>query len=89
MYGWAGRILRIDLTKGDIKHEDLDSRVVKDYVGGRGLGIYYMLREVEPTCDPLGSKNKLMAHLKAREKDRSMRRSILSDLTAVWTTWRP
>jgi aldehyde:ferredoxin oxidoreductase len=60
MYGWTGRILRIDLTKGDIKHEDLDSRVVKDYIGGRGLGIYYMLREVDPTCDPLGSKNKLM-----------------------------
>src|SRR5512138_3858839 len=29
-------------------------------LGGRGLGARIMLDEVEPTCEPLGSKNKLI-----------------------------
>ena len=31
MYGWAGRILRIDLTKGDIKLEELGLAYKKRY----------------------------------------------------------
>ena len=60
MYGWMGRIIRVDLTRGNISHEELDLRIAKDYIGGRGLGIYYMLKEVEPTCDPFGAGNKLI-----------------------------
>ena len=40
MKGWIGKILRVDLTAGEISEETLDPEVAKDYIGGRGLGIY-------------------------------------------------
>jgi aldehyde:ferredoxin oxidoreductase len=60
MYGWRGKILRIDLTTGDIKEEELDPKVARDYIGGRGLGIYYLNREADPGCAPLSPENMLI-----------------------------
>ena len=57
MYGWMGKILRVDLTRGELREEDLDPKVAKDYIGGRGLGIYYMNKEVDPRVDPLSPDN--------------------------------
>jgi aldehyde:ferredoxin oxidoreductase len=34
--------------------------VAKDYIGGRGIGIYYLSREVDPACDPLSPENVLV-----------------------------
>jgi aldehyde:ferredoxin oxidoreductase len=60
MYGWRGKILRVDLTTGGLKEENLDMKVAKDYIGGRGLGIYYLNKEVDPRCDPLSPDNMLV-----------------------------
>jgi len=60
MYGWRGKILRVDLTRGEVQEENLDPQTAKDYIGGRGFGIRYLLRELDPTCDPLGSENILV-----------------------------
>lgn len=57
MHGWTGKILRVDLNRGEIRTEQLDESVAKDYIGGRGLGIYYLSRELDPGCDPLGPEN--------------------------------
>ena len=57
MYGWNGKNLRVDLTSAKIEEEALDPKVAKDYIGGRGLGIYYLNRELDPDCDPLGAQN--------------------------------
>ena len=54
MNGWMGKILRVNLSNGEINEEKLDSKVVRDFVGGRGLAIYFMLKEVDPNCDALG-----------------------------------
>ena len=43
MYGWMGKILRVNLSNGEINEETLDPQVARDFVGGRGLAIYYML----------------------------------------------
>jgi aldehyde:ferredoxin oxidoreductase len=32
MYGWTNRILRVNLTTGDISHEKQDSKVARDYI---------------------------------------------------------
>jgi len=45
MYGWIGKVLRVDLTKGELKEESLDPKVAKYYIGGRVFGIYYLLKE--------------------------------------------
>jgi aldehyde:ferredoxin oxidoreductase len=60
MTGWMGKILRVNLSNGEINEETLDSQVARDFVGGRGLAIYYMLKEVDPNCDALGNENKLV-----------------------------
>lgn len=49
MYGWRGKVLRVDLTRGAVREESLDPRVAKDFIGGRGLGIHRLLAEVDPT----------------------------------------
>jgi aldehyde:ferredoxin oxidoreductase len=58
--GWAGTVLRIDLTRGTVKKEPLREDWARDYVGGRGLGARYLWEECDPTVDPLGPKNKLL-----------------------------
>ncbi len=60
MYGWRGKILRVDLTKGECQEESLDPRAARDYIGGRGLGIYYLNRETKPRCDPLSPENTMI-----------------------------
>ena len=60
MYGWRGKVLRIDLTRKKINEENLDPKTARDYIGGRGLGIYYLNREVNPKCDPLSPENLLI-----------------------------
>jgi aldehyde:ferredoxin oxidoreductase len=60
MYGWAGRILRVDLTRQTVVWEELSAATAKDWIGARGLGMYYLLAEVPPSCDPLGPENKLI-----------------------------
>ena len=60
MYGWRGKILRVDLTRGRVQEESLDPRIAKDFIGGRGLGIQRLLAEVDPRCNPLGPENVLI-----------------------------
>jgi len=60
MHGWCGNVLRVDLTGGQITAEKLDPGVAKAYVGGRGLGIYYLSKEVDPACDPISPANKVI-----------------------------
>jgi aldehyde:ferredoxin oxidoreductase len=60
MKGWRGKSLRVNLGNGEIREEALDPQVVKDYIGGRGLGMHYLLKEVDPSCDPLGEANLLI-----------------------------
>ena len=60
MYGWCGKILRVDLTHGMISVEELDQDLARDYLGGRGLGTKYLFDEVDPRVEPLSPDNKLM-----------------------------
>jgi len=60
MYGWHGKILRVNLTTRKITSEDVDPQVARDYVGGRGWAIRYLYDEVDPKVDPLSPENKLI-----------------------------
>ncbi|MEW5721688.1 MAG: aldehyde ferredoxin oxidoreductase family protein [Thermodesulfobacteriota bacterium] len=57
MPGWMGKVLRVDLGRGEIREEALDLKRVRDFIGGRGLGISYLLEELDPGCDPLSPDN--------------------------------
>jgi len=60
MYGFNNRVLRVNLTSNDIKVEELDEKVYRKHLGGRGLALYFLLRELKPQTDPLGPENKLI-----------------------------
>ncbi len=60
MYGWHGKILRINLTSGQITTEEVDKKFAKDYIGGRGWAIRYLADEVDPQVDPFLPENKLI-----------------------------
>jgi aldehyde:ferredoxin oxidoreductase len=60
MYGWRGKVLRVDLTKGELRDEELNAKVARDYIGGRGLGIYFLNRDLDPRGDPLSTENMLV-----------------------------
>jgi len=57
---WAGKILRVDLTKGTVTSEPLNTAWARDYVGSRGLGSKYLVEEVDAKVDPLSPANKLI-----------------------------
>jgi aldehyde:ferredoxin oxidoreductase len=48
LYGYTGKLLRVDLGKGLIKPETIERARLKDYVGGAALGIKYIYEEVPP-----------------------------------------
>jgi aldehyde:ferredoxin oxidoreductase len=60
MFGWMGKILFINLTTDEMKEENLDLPILKDNIGGRGLGIYYLNKFMDPKCDPLSPHNMLV-----------------------------
>jgi len=60
MNGWAGTILRVDLTRRQVRKEPLPDRLRREYLGGRGFAIRLLYDEVPPGADPLGPENKLI-----------------------------
>ena len=60
MFGWTGKILRIDLSSGKIKTEETDRDLARLYIGARGLGTRYFCNEVDPKVDVLSPENKLI-----------------------------
>lgn len=60
MKGWHGKLLRVNLTTGEITTEGIDPEIARDFLGGRGWGIRYMYDEVDPKVDPLSPENKLI-----------------------------
>ena len=58
--GYAGKILRVDLTGSKIRTEDLDEETVNKWVGGVGLGATYLYREVPPGVEWSDPQNRLI-----------------------------
>ena len=58
--GWQGKLLRVDLTAGTCKTEDLNETWARQYLGGRGLASKYFVEEVPADVDPLSAENKLI-----------------------------
>jgi aldehyde:ferredoxin oxidoreductase len=60
MNGYGGQILRVNLSNGQITKEPTSPEMAREFVGGRGFGLYFLLKEVPPKVDPLGPQNKLI-----------------------------
>lgn len=60
MEGWAGKILDVDLSTGEIQERPLDREMARLFLGGRGLGARLLWEEVGPEVDPLSPGNVLI-----------------------------
>ena len=57
---WAGKILRVNLTTGEVKSEPLKMEWARAYLGSRGLATKYLTSEIDPKVDPLSAENKII-----------------------------
>jgi len=60
LYGWNGKILRIDLTNNKSTIQIYDSNFALTYMGGRGFTTKILWDELAPGIDPLSPQNKLI-----------------------------
>lgn len=59
MYGWTGKILRVDLSTGSVTLED-SSKYVPDHIGGIGIATKLAWDELKPGAEPYDPENPLM-----------------------------
>ena len=55
--GYAGKILRVDLTKSQITTEEPPDSFYRRYMGGSALNMYYLLKEMVPRVDAFSPDN--------------------------------
>src|SRR4030066_393616 len=63
LYGYAGRVLRVDLTTGKTRVEQLNVDIAKKYIGGIGLGMKLWLDNSKQGIDPFSPENPLVLAL--------------------------
>ncbi len=59
MNGYFGKLLRVNLTTGEVRVDPVDTKTSMDFIGGRGLGTKLFNDEVGPHVEPLSEENKL------------------------------
>src|SRR4030043_401067 len=52
-------LLRVNLSSGKSKEEDIPQKIQDEFVGARGFCARYLYDEVKPNIDPLSPENKL------------------------------
>ncbi|MDD5189567.1 MAG: aldehyde ferredoxin oxidoreductase family protein [Dehalococcoidales bacterium] len=58
--GYTGKLLRIDLTRRQTAVEDIDLKLARQFIGGRGYGAKLLFDELKPFTDPLSPENKII-----------------------------
>jgi len=59
-YGWAGKLVDIDLSHRRIQVIPLELDMMRLYLGGRGLGVHLVYNELTSRTDPLSGDNLLV-----------------------------
>ncbi len=59
IFGYTGKLLRVDLTRRSFAVEEIPQPVMADFIGGRGFIARYVYDEIKPGTDPLGPENTL------------------------------
>jgi aldehyde:ferredoxin oxidoreductase len=63
LYGYAGRVLYVDLSTGKTHVEKLNEEYARKYIGGIGLGMRYWLANSKAGVDPFSPENPLVLAL--------------------------
>ncbi len=88
-FGFMDKILRVDLTHGNIDVEKIPEGWKRKFLGGAGLATKYLYDEVPPDIDALGPDNKLIfmtGPLTGTSSASASRYSVVakSPLTGIW-----
>ena len=59
-YGWTGKHIRVDLSNLNISVMENDPEIMKTYLGARGIGIKYMMDEIDPKTDAFEPNNRFI-----------------------------
>jgi len=91
MYGYMGKLLRVDLTRNEIREEELKEELAKKFIGGSGLSAKIIYDELPNPAevDPLSPENILIfmtGPLVGVRVPNSGRHSVCakSPLTGIW-----
>ena len=60
MFGWAGTILRIDLSKNKVIKQPLPKELAINFIGGAGINAKILYDEVGPKVGPFHPENRLI-----------------------------
>ena len=60
LYGYGGRVLRVDLRSGKVVREKTDPQYMLKAIGGRGLNSLRLYDELKRDIDPLSPENMLL-----------------------------
>ena len=56
-FGYNGKILHVNLSKGELTTEEPPESFYRTYMGGSAFGLYYILREMPKGVDPTAPEN--------------------------------
>ncbi len=57
---YTGKILRVNLSTSEIWADVHPDSFYRKWIGGRGVILYYLMKETQPKIDPLGPENLLI-----------------------------
>jgi aldehyde:ferredoxin oxidoreductase len=60
MTEWTGITVYVDLGSGSVNTIRTDERLIRKYLGGRGLGVKLLSELADPDIEPLGPENNLI-----------------------------
>jgi len=60
IYGYAGKLLRVDLTREKVSFESIKPEILREYMGGVGYGAKLLYDELPAGVDPFSPDNKLL-----------------------------
>lgn len=60
MHGWMGKVLRIELSRKKTSSQPLTKEQTELFLGGRGLGVDILFRELPRGTNPLSPENKMV-----------------------------
>ncbi len=58
--GYMGKVLRVDLNKGSSSYVIVSDEIAKKYIGGSGLGLWYLYNEITPEVKWSDAENRLI-----------------------------
>src|SRR3990172_6846618 len=59
-YGYAGRVLYVDLSSGDVRVEPLDLDMATEFIGGMGINCRFAYDLIKPGVDPLSPESAII-----------------------------